>query len=320
MSKKYPAMDLAFEAWCEGRPLTPNTRRAYRREIERFAGWLEGQPSQRLAGRHLQSYLHVLTSADPKHLASAGIAKPLSHGSLLQTKRILGAFLLWLAAEGDCELSAAMVIKAWCPKPASTDLSSPSFPMLYQGHAATKVEEHISLRVLRDRCIQHIGFWSGATRQELAALETRDLRTNRGILRIRLSSRTGPTLWLNLPDICLTWWRAYRARVNRMATTTAFAFRSVPNPTQGLSSNSIARAIAQIHLSKNKPAHATLRGMRRELAAMAYQKGWRAGMLAFHLRRATAPRDIKVVTTIDPQHLEALALMATRFYRSRNKD
>jgi len=310
MTETHVTMLAAFDAWLTERPLTLHTQRSYRREIERFARWMGSSDLRQLGDEPLRGYLDALTSPDPIQQARAHITKALGSGSLLQAKRILGAFLLWLAARGECPVSMVLVLRSWRPEPAPgrTSTSPPEIIDLYRKHVDTDRTQQVDTCALRDRCIQHLAFWTGAKLQEIAELRGGDLEIRHGKLRVQLRNPSGGLVWRRLPDICLAAWRRYRAKIRQHRAQIDYAFRSQRDSTSGLSPVSIARAIAKIRDPRSSGVHGTLRGIRREFVAMAYQHGWRPMAVAHYLRRTHAPVDTAQIAIVAYKELESLAL------------
>lgn len=294
------ALANAFEQWCQSRPLADHTVRAYQREGGRLRRWWAAPGSP----RHLDeptavSLCDALTSDSETVLASLGINRPLQVGSLLQAKRILGAFFLWLAQQQPAALTIAMHLKQWRPRASSAAeqaaLASATTPA--EAAATVALLAHApdtsgSPRSVRDQWVRQLAFWSNASRAELAGLRMHDFRVREDHLQVRLPARTGHTIWTSLPQLCLDWWKAYRRTLPTRLIGSSPALRSLSRPASGLTEASISRIVAGTASGpRTSGIHPTLRGLRQQFVALGYRSGLRESALARHMRLARAPAE-----------------------------
>lgn len=302
----------AFDKWCHSRELAEHTLRAYQREGGRLRRWWSAPGTRRVFDEaNAVALCDALSSDNEAVLASVGITRPLQTGSLLQAKRILGAFFLWLAQQNPAALAMAMHLKQWRPSAPIevATCASASVPVVdVVALLAHTPDTSDSPRRLRDQWIRQLAFWSNASRGELAALCMNDIRVREDQLQVRLPDRNGSTTWTVLPHLCLDWWAAYRRSLPVTQGGSSPALRSLSRPTAGLTDSSISRIVAGTEPTRRAAgAGPTLRSLRHQFVALGYRGGLRESALARHMRLARAP-----VELADPsvKPAEAINLLA----------
>jgi hypothetical protein len=277
------SLAMRYEAWLASDTRAPATERAYRLELDRWQCWLVNQAIARreeLTGDLVRRYLECLASDDPALLAGMGVRRPLLGSSLQQSRRILGAALLWLAGEGSISAGSALACKNWKPPMRTRDarIQQPLLPNVFEP------DEHpVGYRQARREFVTGVACWTGASPKEIASLKFRDVRSTRHGLDICLPSPSGAAVWTCAPVSLKPSWRILRAKAKQTGHAVSRLRENRP-----LGPGGIARVMNQLVRAKGEGHSASrlsARRLRRAALDLLIRRGWSDADLRQHFRR-----------------------------------
>lgn len=264
-------------------------------ELDRFILWAEMSDVMppNLDANTVRRFGRCVSSSSPRDLQALRISKPLLASSLGQTRRIIGAWLRWAAAQSKVAAGLAAPVE-W---PSVDRRSSPSRPIAAKQLGivirSPQKGERVGLRRARERFVAGLAFWLCLNPAEIAALRREDVRIRDNELAVRVAN--GESMeWVAAPATVLRTWLAYDKA--RGTSTCAITHLRHPHP---VSTVAIARIIRRIKLSRTSQKRAgslSARRLKRSFIRHAIQCGWSSDDLRRHLRRQTIrgaaiPRD-----------------------------
>lgn len=279
--------DELADLWLAEAEISEVTHRAYRLELGRFTRWARSADVNlaRADSRSFAAFGSCISSDRPRILRLLGVSKPLLASSLGQTRRIVGAWLRWAAAEGW--VSPTLAAPAAWPH---IDRKSPS----RMGVAAKQLDHvlvpaprrgRIGLRTSREQFVAGLTFWLGMSPYEVAALRRTDIRIRDRRLEVRVGGSDGSADWIPAPEPLLHAWEAYdkeRGASEYAVTSTRAGLQvSIATVTR------IVRGIKLKKTSKGSVDPINSRELRRSFVKHALDCGWSSDDLKRHLRRQT---------------------------------
>lgn len=279
--------DELADLWLAEIEISGVTHRAYRLELGRFTRWARsaGVTLARADSQSFSAFGSCISSDRPRILHPLGVSKPLLASSLGQTRRIVGAWLRWAAAEGW--VSPTLAAPAAWPH---IDRKSPP----RKGVAAKQLDHvlvpaprrgRIGLRTSREQFVAGLTFWLGMSPHEVAALRRTDIRVRDRRLEVRVGGSDGSADWIPAAEPLLHAWEAY----DKERGASEYA---VTNTRAGLqvSIATVTRIVRGIKLKKTSAGAAgpiNSRELRRSFVKHALGCGWSSDDLKRHLRRQT---------------------------------
>ena len=263
------------------------TQRAYRLELERFIRWVRvaGVAFSELNSQSFADFGNCICSDRPAILQPLGVSKPLLASSLGQTRRIVGAWLRWAAAEG------------W----ASASLATPSeWPIVYRKSMPKKIiaarqldhvlspnikRKRLGLRKSREQFVAGLTFWLGLSPHEIAKLRRDDIRIREGRFELLTKEDDRFIGWTLAPDPLLHAWKSYE----KERGTSKFAVTDIRtrNEVSVATIKRIVRGIRTPKADENATESINCRELRRSFIKHAIDCGWSSDDLKRHLRRQT---------------------------------
>jgi len=239
MKANKPLLSQVYAEWAHqwllATKCAKNTRRAYDLELRRWAAFLNANRGVRIVTEELiQKFLDQLASSDPALLESLGVRGPLKSTSLVQSRRILGNFFLWLATERRAPAHWVMIFKRWQPLERTVD--APRRTRLITSHARTR--KRSSWTDARHLLAQGLACWLGASPKELSAVQKSHVKVDRDGLKVLLPAGD-KFVWRRAPDALKEPW----IRMRHLVGNDQPVFASSRSRT-ALKASSIARLIA----------------------------------------------------------------------------
>lgn len=206
------------DQWLDASPRQPATQRAYRIEIQRFARWLAatgaGQAPQ-FPANVVMAYLDDIASDDPKAHSRTGVSRTLKASSVLQTKRILTALLMWAAETGQLPLALATQGRRW-KRRAPEYLGEQHHDAPARPPVRTPLSEEGKAR---SAFVTALSYWTGASPQQIARLRRRSLKVEGVVLQVHLPDGSGQMTVSYGPPAMVTMWR----RLKELSHSSEFA-------------------------------------------------------------------------------------------------
>lgn len=280
-----PSFDELSNRWLDELSVSESTQRSYRLELGRLRRWsaLEGLTPAELGHAHVGRFAAMISSARKSELAMLGISKPLLSSSLDQARRIVCAWLRWAVAGGWVPADA-LLPTAWPevtriptePRPLST-------PALRKATLGISPSESATADQARQAFVTGLAFWLGLGPAEISALQTVDVRSRSGAIRVRLSrGRKGPASWQYGPTSLLRAWKTYQAA----KTPSSFAVSSAGG--SKVTAGTVARIIRSASPTRGRHAESDAMSatrLRQAFIDQALDHGWSSDELLQHLRR-----------------------------------
>lgn len=257
----------AYIDWLAERELTASSRRAYGAEVARLQ-------------RHLALRCCELRDVDSEVLGRFWTSlqrgrwhetrQPPAVGSLMQSRRIVAAFLRWAAQHGYVEASCLLALREWrvgvtpaAPTPTTRPLPPAGLRLL--------------LNVIDlDGVAAALCFWAGATPRELSELRLVDIDVS--ACTVRLSGRSRPAT-VAIPKTLA------RSLTKRLPATGPFVFGGPDMATAAALSQRVRRW-ARAH--GFGPA-GSARDLRARFQTLAHAAGWSGEEIRAQLRRSSLP-------------------------------
>ena len=230
------------EEWLAELSLAAATRRAYEMEVRRLVSWLstngQGAPVE-LTEAQVLGFLACLSSSSASELQRAGVRRALKSSSLSQTRRILGAFLMWCAGSGHVALATALALKRWDPfASASPNAKGLTQPLPETGGARKARGVSTPYGRMRTDFASALASWTGASPKELALLRSTSIKPRGRALEVKLPKPNGGVSIAFAPAAVVELWR--KLRQERPSTVYALAGRKDGDP---LSVSSVGRML-----------------------------------------------------------------------------
>lgn len=206
------------DRWLGGAPRSTATQRAYRVEIQRLLHWLTatgggqtGEVSANLLGR----YLDDISSSKPEAYTLAGLQRALKTSSVLQSKRILAALLMWAAEADELPLALATQARRW-KKPSAGAPAAERGPKHIKHPARALVSEEGQAR---REFVAALAYWLGASPQQISRLKRRSIRMHGSVLQVRLPDGAGQEAVSYGPPAMVQMW----CRLKQLSCTSIYA-------------------------------------------------------------------------------------------------
>lgn len=218
MSQFYSDLQEAVSQCIRERQLKHNTARSYRVELRRFVDWTVAEKKltafREFESLHLSEFLGWVVQLRAQKVKTPSSSFTVNVASLEQTRRIVKAFLQWLAMEkrlvpssswsGDYEIPSQMRIPS-----SGVAKSRKSLSYMTKEVCEVLLAQHdpISFGEIRDALMANLAFWCCATTSELAAMRAHHLDIRRH--RIELDANTENTRQVSIPQHLYTLARDY---------------------------------------------------------------------------------------------------------------
>jgi len=245
--------------WLNRSEISPHTTRAYRAETQRFAEFLKtrGRSVATLDAPTLRAFWR-----DSERSLTGDRQR--AAGSVTQTRRIVGAFVRWCVDHRYAPVGALAAIR----EAAHRATRSKREPQLREAPPASRQLKRLLTRApsTRGEAAVVMGFWVGASPQEVARVRASDLNAASGMLTVRSRDSSAHEVPLPRP-IARALHKLLRASPAGSASPAAVAQR-------------VRRQL------KAEPANArSARSLRHLFVALARRAGWTTEELQAHLRR-----------------------------------
>lgn len=267
------------EEWLADGAWAPATVRSYRLELRRWLAYVEAEDAPAtLTENSVVSFMDRLSSSDERMLRALGVRAPLKASSLAQARRILGCFLLWLAAHEHIAVSVALSIRRWRPSARPVTRGDLEARPKTRIHSAQR-----SVNNPKARLAQGLAGWLGATPKELSKLRCGDIRMRRGALEIQLPVDAGKG-WRVGPSYLASDWRQVKKATPKAVHV--FVDRHSLTP---LSAGHIGRLIAHTRARFPAAPVGSARAQKRAATELLTTGGITHAELLYHFRRTTLP-------------------------------
>lgn len=279
------SFDELVNLWLAEIVISEVTKRAYRLELRRFIRWARhaGKDIATVDSQSIADFGRCISSDRPKLLQPLGVSKPLLASSLGQTRRIVGAWLRWAAAEGLVSASLAAPVDWPIVDRKSNPKKLIAARLLDNVLSPNTKSRCIGLKKAREKFVVGLTFWLGLSSEEIAALRRDEIRVRAGRFEVLARISDGSTDWIPAPEQLLHAWKSYeKERGNSKLAVTDIR---TGNKVSAGTVKRIVRGIKTPKISQSPPGLINSRQLRRSFIKHAIDCGWTPEDLKRHLRR-----------------------------------
>jgi len=269
------------DRWLDAAPRCTATQRAYRVEIQRFLSWLaatSGGPPDEVSSNLLGRYLDDISSSTPEIYALAGLQRTLKSSSVLQSKRILGALLMWAAEANELPLALATQARRWKKSSAGVSAAERGPKRIEHPVRAPVSEEGQARREF----VAALAYWLGASPQQISKLERRSIRMHGSVLRVRLPDGAGQEAVSYGPPAMVKMW----CRLKQLSCTSTYAIVRIGSSSP-VSASTIVRVL---RLASSLADGSNFRTLRRAGVNALRAQGWPEAVVLKQYRRKALPQ------------------------------
>lgn len=281
------SFDELADFWLAEVDVSEVTRRAYKLELDRFIRWARSI-GLALSAANSQSFAdfgRCISSDRPRILQPLGVCKPLLASSLGQTRRIVGAWLRWAAAEGWVSASLAAPSDWPIIDRKSTPKKIVAARQLGHVLSPTTRRRRVGLRKSREHFVASLTFWLGLSPHEIAKLRRDDIRVREGRFEVLAGESDASIGWIPAPEPLLHTWKSYEKE--RGVSEFAVTDLRTDNKVSAATVTRIVRGIRTPKTGPHAPGSINSRELRRSFIKHAIDCGWSSDDLKRHLRRQT---------------------------------